>query len=112
MAVLYGFREYRASLRLATKPKEMATGESQIATSLGVILAEKVLRHFAPVFGDLLDDLFVQPNIHLGGIVGIARVVQLSSEGFARGKTAVHFEQLQQVDDGLSPVKFLRVFGG
>src|SRR5262245_10724191 len=68
--------------------------------------------NFATVFGELDHYLLVQPDIHLGGVVRIASVIQLLCQLLACRNAAVEIEQLHQVDNGISPIELLLVLAG
>ncbi|GCC45023.1 hypothetical protein chiPu_0028860, partial [Chiloscyllium punctatum] len=64
-------------------------------------------RQLAAIGGELGHHLLMQPDIHGGGVVGIAGVVQLLRELLARRKARVEAERLHQVDDRGAPVELL-----
>src|SRR5262245_43652299 len=68
--------------------------------------------NFATVFGELDHYLLVQPDIHLGGVVRIASVIQLLCQLFACRNAAVEIEQLHQVDNGMPPIELLLILAG
>src|SRR5205085_8933135 len=55
--------------------------------------------------------LLVQPDVHAGGIVGVAGVAELLGKLLARRETGVDVERLHQVDDGVLPVELLSLGG-
>jgi len=65
----------------------------------GATLLQQIRRNFTAVLGEFLDHLFVQPNVHGCGIVGVAAIVQFLGQLFARIQATVDIDQLHQVDD-------------
>src|SRR6202022_4998940 len=55
-------------------------------------------RQLAAIGSELGHHLLVQPDIHAGGIVGVAGIAEFLGELLARGKAGVDVERLHQVD--------------
>jgi hypothetical protein len=72
----------------------------------------EVVGHLTAILAGLLDDLLVQPDVHGGRVLLVARVVQLVGKLLADLQTAVEIEQLQQVDDGALVGEGLALVGG
>src|SRR6185312_579885 len=64
-------------------------------------------RQLATVGGQLGHDLLVQPDIHAGGIVAVARVAKFLRELLACRKARIDVERLHQVDDRGAPLQLL-----
>ena len=60
---------------------------------------EKFLRNFPAVLSQLLEDLLVQPCVHLRGVALVARIAQFRRKFFSSGEAAVHADQLHQIHD-------------
>ncbi len=71
----------------------------------------QVCRHFTTVLRKLRHHLLVQPDVHFGGTVERAAVMQLFCELLARGKAAVEIKQLHEIDDRLAPVELFSLLG-
>jgi hypothetical protein len=69
----------------------------------------QIVRQLAAVSCKYHHDLFVKPDIHRGGIIGIAIVVKLLCEFLTRKETAVYGQELHQIDDGVSPIELRSV---
>ena len=61
----------------------------------------QIVRQLAAVSCKYHHDLFVKPDIHRGGIIGIAIVVKLLCEFLTRKETSVYGQELHQIDDGV-----------
>jgi len=57
-------------------------------------LAKKFLRNLSAVLGDLLDDLFVQPDIHCSRVLFVPGIVQFCRQLFAGRKAAINSNNL------------------
>ena len=66
-----------------------------------------VAGQFTAIGCKLPHDLLMQPDIHGGGVVRVASVLQFASELLASRQAAVETESLHQVDDRGSPGKLL-----
>jgi len=66
--------------------------------------------HFAAIIRKLLQHLFVQPDVHLRGIVRIAAVMQFLRKRRPRGEAAVHSDQFHQIDNRSFPIQLFRIF--
>src|SRR5438105_961400 len=55
----------------------------------------------------LAHHLLVQPDVHAGGIIGVAGVAELLGELLAGRKAGIDVERLHQVDDGVFPIELL-----
>src|SRR5262245_31495522 len=64
-------------------------------------------RQLAAVGGELGHHLLVQPDVHAGGIIGVAGVAELLGKLLARREAGVEVESLHQIDDGVLPVQLL-----
>jgi hypothetical protein len=58
------------------------------------------------VRGKLPHHLLVQPDIHAGGIIGIAGVAEFPGKLLARSKAGVDIERLHQIDNRGAPLQF------
>ena len=67
----------------------------------------QIVRQLTAVSCKYHHDLFVKPDIHRGGIIGIAIVVKLLCEFLTRKETSVYGQELHQIDDGVSPIELL-----
>src|SRR5580704_13134682 len=84
------------------------------AESLGAVVAQipfspQIAWQLATIGCKYHHDLFVKPDIHRGGIIGIAIVVKLLCEFLTRKETAVYGQELHQIDDGVSPIELRSV---
>jgi hypothetical protein len=61
--------------------------------------SEQFVSHLAAVIRYFSNHLFVKPDVYLGGIAGIARIIELAGKFFACCKAAVHADKLHQIDD-------------
>src|SRR5690242_2811370 len=68
-------------------------------------------RQLAAIGGELAHHLLVQPDVHAGGIIGVAGVAELLGKLLARREAGVDVERLHQVDDGVLPVELLALGG-
>src|SRR5580704_5417339 len=85
------------------------------AESLGAVVAQipfspQIAWQLAAIGCKYYHDLFVKPDIHRGGIIGIAIVVKLLCEFLTRKETAIYGQKLHQIDDGVSPIELLGFF--
>src|ERR1700761_7491175 len=59
----------------------------------------------AAVGGELGHHLLVQPDVHAGGIVGVAGVAEFFRQFLACGKTGIDIERFHQINDRGAPLQ-------
>jgi len=57
--------------------------------------------------GELGHDLLVQPDIHAGGIIGVAGIAQLLGKFLSCGEARIYVERLHKVDNRSPPFQLL-----
>src|SRR5581483_10479714 len=98
---------YVGKLVAAASPKKKARRSGPSAIESETCSPFDVGRQFSAVGGKLRHHLLVQPDVHGGGIIGVAGISQLLRQILARGEAGIDVERFHQVDDRGAPRQFL-----
>src|SRR5690606_14604130 len=92
---------------LAVRPERASISRRNEARSLNLSFSvQQLTRHISTVGGNASQHCLVQPDVHLCRVFHEAgRATQLDGQLFAGRKAAVELQELEQIDDGSSPVQ-------